>query len=397
MIEGINLKPQFLGHNPKIKKYEAAIARPGNFAAFEYFAVWIDDDVGYGGMANMTIPYALPKSVKYLDCQDITVCFNGQWIRFDNGFKYITDPLPTIVVCKTDGSLFIHPLGSNSSQMITGKYKYVAIVRGWKSLVDEQDQRLTLFAATENTIDRYVYTDSNAVEETESRDVPLFTWSLEETIEVEGIQGIRAGLLADYRMCLYIHTETETICYHSGRQYIGGSIPPEETTIGLIGAKEGKITLYNLQSTSYDKEQGTAELKLLGDKSGLNKTLLVRQPTNICAYNTSETEIVVEIGTAVVLNTNVLSTFQLKTVLGVPLMIEDVRYEDWKLIFKCFKFNNYRGDFVITHTGAIMTLQNGAKVDAFETTFKPVGLVPDPIDPPELQQIINVEVELDGV
>lgn len=371
MIEGVNLKPQLVYRNKHVQGFKGVYARRGLYEPYEYFAVWLTDtNIGKLGVANVSMPGALTPIKEFFDVIDIDLCFDGQWVRHDNSFLFVTSGEPIVAAVKSDGRLCLDNIESTSIY-IDGNYKSVAIIRGWKSLINDDDIGILVAACYNNIIDIYRYKDNSTLKV--------------HTIECdEQIVSLNYSLLADYRVALYVYTETNTIMYNTERLYIGGATSPDYASICDFTTGTSTTSSFVISNTRCSIDFNSCEIYDIEMLSCTVDTYNTSGPTFIKASNPNDTIIVVEINALYYFDDYDLSSIEVVNQYSQQIQVTDVSKEGTRLILSCKKFNNFAGSFTISYSGKWLKLSDSTLMDSFKTTFVPTGLVPDDVEPPEV-------------
>lgn len=382
MIEGVKLTPQLLFNNHNTTRFTCCYSRPGFYEPVEYFVSWLDGNIGRVGVASIAVPGAVSILTDYTSVKDISICFDGSWARQGEGFIFITHDYPIIATCNMDGNINVaHDDGNN--YVIDGDFTAVAIIRGWKSLIDDSDQGLILVAARQGALVIYSYTTA---------------WSIVETIEIPyTVKYLSMSTLADYRVCLYVvDTDENTHSLYTDRFYISGAAKGDTASIKDIELGECTINVVGIEKTSYSyKESDFAVVKDIVMAPASISTMSNKQPNtnDIYAYNTSDTEIRIYIPTMY----NVLNTtgIVIKSPNGIRLPIQSFVTDGYELVLTCTKFNNFTPEMDITYdkSSGSIKLTSGTVMESFNVSYVATGLIPDEVDPPKLIGAVNIELQ----
>lgn len=377
MVEGITLKPQLISNNTNRKNYSAVYSRPGVYEPVDYYASWIDNSIGYVGVANIAVPNALSIVRKIDLVKDIAICFDGTWNMIGDGFIFITNVQPIVAVCKLDGSIsVIHDSGEVHN--IPGSYTNVSIVRGWKSLIDDSDQLLTMVASSGNVVDVLKYSGG---------------WYTDSSITVDDvITGLDISLLSDYRLCLQVYSNYKSYTYYTDRFYIGGASLPEKANVNRLDKGIIEVSISKIDTSSINSDSGTALINNLQiDKCSI-ELLSNKQPSNIYAYNIGDTIIKLYIDAIYDLKDS--TCLSIKSNTGIELNVISVSKQGYEIVINCKKFNNYPPYITIAYENSSkgLLLSSGESIESFNVEFKAIGLVPDEIEPPIIEFITNLEV-----
>lgn len=384
MIKGVKLRPQLLKNDRTISHYTGMYSRPGLYEPYEYYATWLAGSIGYLGAANVAVPHGLNVINKYYDVQDITMCFDGTWVRVGEGFKFVTVGNPVVAIVKLTGDIEVTDSNGRIS-LIPGNFEKVALIRGWKSLIDDDDQGLLLAASTGKTI--YLYKLST-------------NWYEHSVYEnPEDITELRFTLLADYRLCMYIISENNTRLMYTDRHYIGGAAAPAIANISSLKLGQEEVSIQAVQKTSYKlREPECVRLPKLTLSDSIN-TLACYKPlvkSNIRAHNPNDSTVHVYVPCVFFIRDaeKLLHDIVISTEAGVEIPIESISQVGWWLEIQCVRFNNVAGDFTISYNNSnnSLSMVSGEIIDSFTTVFTPTDLIPDGVDPPVIVDVINVEV-----
>ena len=382
MINGIDLRPQLI---PGIARnnFKCIYARSGLYEPYEYYTSWVSEGTGYLGVANVAVPNAISILNKIQNVLDISFCFDGSWVSDGYGYLFVTSGEPVVAYIDIDGNLYADGL-----LVSTDNYLYVDAIRGWKSLVDEEDIGLLIVAANNETVNVYkkVVNDKS------------IAYDLISTItNYSGIKDIRTSLLADFRLSISIITEDKTYTITTERLYIGGAVIPEQYKLPDIELGEPSITAINIAKTEFDNIEGIAYIPRINTIDSSFNAYIVKQPTEIYAYNQLDNVIFIHFNTDIVVDASIINELSIVSEYGVPVIINSYEYGRNYIKFNCSKFNNYLGEFLITlKNNGSLKLHDDSYITNFKISFVPVGLIPDDVEPPKVIELINMEVE-DGL
>lgn len=375
MIDGMKINPQLIAGTKYKENLTAAYCRNGIYEPYEYMATWRKGNIGYLGVANVSMPNALSILYEFFDINHITLCMDGQWSRINEGFIFTTQG--PLISCTYNDKVCVYKSDYSVLTEIKGSYTGTAIVRGWKSLITDDDMGIIIAAYTDCAIDVYsivLYNDKYAC-------------TLVQSIEDTNISNVTLNVIYDYRLSMSITSDNSRLLI-TDRLYIAGAVKPDTATIRVSETECSNSSTY-VESTDL-KANNAVGLVSVSSASASTESKMCVAPSKIEAYNIGDN--IIKISFDVLLRGELDLTHLLIKASKIPLTPLSVTLKGNIMIINCVKFNNYYGGFTITYSGDSLTLDNGDAYNYFSVSFTPTGLIPDDIEPPIVTNIYNKEL-----
>lgn len=375
MIEGMKINPQLIAGTKYKENFTVAYCRNGIYEPYEYMVTWRNGNVGYLGVANVSVPNAISTLYEFFDINHITLCMDGQWSRINEGFMFTTQG--PLISCTYNDKVRIYKSDYSILAEIGGSYIGTAIVRGWKSLINDDDMGIIIAAYTDCAIDVYsivLYNDEYAC-------------TLIQSIEDTNISNVTLNVMYDYRLYMSITSDNSRLLI-TDRLYIAGAVKPDTATISAYEAEYTSSNTY-IETTQLKSDNAVGKISVASTSVSTESSMCVA-PSKIVANNIGDSIIKISFDVLIRGDLN-LAHLSIKAS-SIPLTPLSATLEGNILTINCAKFNNYLGDFTITYSGDSLTLDNGSSYNYFSVSFTPAGLVPDEIEPPVVINIYNKEL-----
>lgn len=370
----ISLRPQYIS-NKNYNYRSVSVIRSGIHEPTEVVVSFVDSaSNGIVAISNLAVPNAFTQYAKYSEVYDICACMDGSWVRYGDKYLFITDNEPTIAVSNASG---LHIISKTNTTTLPISPKSVSILRGWKSVIDNEDMGLVVAAYIEETNNIHIYKVIDDM------------YSLVEYIDIDyTVNSLSTQLLSDYRVMLHVNHEIGTESYISDRLYIGGAVQPEEYYLSVDTTTTMSCNIKGVDITSVESNDSSALISLSTSSQASYTLISLLQPFNITAYNINEGTIHVLLNTDVYTNSDIAISVYASNGYIIPL--KNAHIKDKELVLEVFDMAAYMWPITVHYGGGSLMLYNDKAVEPFEVTFVPTGIEQVIEEPPELVSITNI-------
>lgn len=346
---------------------------------------WVDGTVGYISIGQLMSYRAWEPTDSYKDCVDITVVYDGTWVkRINDEYTFLSDGAPYIATVHTNGDIILRRYNSNFFQKVATGASRVKSIRGWKNIMgNDKDQGIVLVYIKSGVVYTLsVYPEPNG-QVVIGKEIALSLGT--------NVRDIRCVRTSDYRVAIIAYSVQNVKVAFTERCWAGIS-GPDESIQSTITAEQLKYDVLKYKPIDTPKEMvykrySNIETKGLTYLPPHMKNIYNTDSTTITLVNSYEFNITDTVSQDIKLVFTEYYTGKQYTLGALSHKLINPN----TLVLTCQDFSNARGDITIEYidNNSMMT-EAGTSIGNMSFTFTPTGLVPVKPNPPVAVSATNI-------